>query len=215
MKKIHGLWAALFMFTVGCASTTPTTTSVSTAGPGETLLWKSATERPGWTIEEPDVDGNIMMFVGISNRYATESGSRDDALRNATSNVVKYMGTMAKDKFEKVATSFGLDSSIVDPTTGTRQYQKQLAANVAKRLKPKKWYLEKWNTYTGIGWKAFVLTTIPVDAINNSFKKTAKENMKEAQRKAKEAADEVAKQQAEKAIDFWKKMTEEGVVDKD
>ncbi len=39
--------------------------------------------------------------------------------------------------------------------------------------------------------------------------------MKDAQRKAKEAADEVAKQQAEKAIDFWKKMTEEGVVDKD
>lgn len=210
MKKQYAIWAVLIMFVAGCAAAKK---AEDTASPGETLLWTSEEERPKWTIEEPDVDGSIMMFVGVSDRYATESGARDDAQRKATNNVVKYLGTMAKDKYEKVATSFGLDSSVVDPTSATRQYQKHLAANVAKQLKVKKWYLEKWNTTTGVGWKVFALASIPLESINDSFKKSAKQNMLDAQRKAKEAADEVAKKQAQKAADFWKDMTEQGVVE--
>lgn len=208
MKKVYGLWAVLLMFAVGCAGT-----KVAPGGPGEKLLWSSEKERPKWTIEEPDVDGSIMMFVGLSDRYATEAGGRDEALRNATNNVVKYMGTMAKDKYEKVATSFGLESSVIDPTASSRQYEKHLAANVAKRVKAKKWYLEKWDTPTGVGWKVFVMATIPIDSLNDSFKKTAKDNMIDAKRKAKEASDEVAKKQAENAAEFWEKMTKQGVVE--
>lgn len=208
MKKRHSSWAILLMFLVGCAAG-----KAALQEPGETLLWSSEETRPKWTIEEPEIDGNIMMFVGVSDRYATESGARDDAIRKATNSIVKYLGTMAKDKYEKVVTSFGLDSSVVDPTASTRQYQKQLSANVAKQVKAQKWYLEKWNTSTGIGWKAFSLATVPVEAINDSFKNTAKQNMLEAQRKAKQAADAVAKDQAEKAAAFWKDMTEQGVVE--
>lgn len=209
MNKRYSLWAILLMFVVGCAAGE----KAPAPAPGETLLWSSEENRPKWTIEEPEIDGDIMMFVGVSDRYATEAGARDDAIRKATNAIVKYLGTMAKDKYEKVVTSFGLDSSVVDPTASTRQYQKQLSANVAKKVKAKKWYLEKWNTTTGVGWKAFSLATVPVEAINDSFKKTAQQNMQEAQRKAKEAADAIAKKQAEKAAEFWKNMTEQGVVE--
>jgi hypothetical protein len=209
MKKKYSLWAILLMFVVGCAAGE----KASAPAPGETLLWSSEETRPKWTIEEPEIDGDIMMFVGVSDRYATEAGARDDAIRKATNSIVKYLGTMAKDKYEKVVTSFGLDSSVVDPTASTRQYQKQLSANVAKKVKAKKWYLEKWNTSTGVGWKVFSLATVPVEAVNDSFKKTAEQNMLEAQRKAKEAADAIAKKQAEKAAEFWKDMTEQGVVE--
>jgi hypothetical protein len=164
-------------------------------------------------VEEPEVDGDTMLFVGVAEKYATEPEARDEAMRNVTNTVVRYLGTLAKDKYERVATSFGLTSSVVDPTASARQYEKQLAANVTKRLKAKKWYLEKWNTPTGTGWKAFVLATVPVDAINDSFKDTARNNMLEAQRRAKAAADEVAKKQAENAAEFWEKMTKEGVVE--
>jgi len=214
MRKQYSLIVMALFLVTGCASN-PNMVSKKTGGPLETLLWSSQDSRPKWTIEEPDVDGNIMVFVGLSNKYATEKGSRQDAMRNATSNVVKHLGTMAKEKYERVSVSFGLESSVIDPTGSARVYEKQLAANVVKHLKSTKWYLEQWNTPTGIGWKAFVLATIPLDSINESFKRTAKTNLIAAKRRAKDAADEYAKKQADKAVDFWGKMVKEGVVPKD
>jgi hypothetical protein len=210
MRKVYVLWTVVLLFAVGCAASK---VAVAPGGPGETPIWASEKERPKWTVEEPEVDGNTMLFVGLSGKYATEQEARDEAMRNATNNVIRYLGILAKDKYEKVATSFGLSSSVVDPTTSARQYEKQLAANVAKKLKAKKWYLEQWNTPTGTGWKAFVLSTIPIDSVNDSFKNTARDNMLDAQRKAKEAADEVAKKQAENAAKFWEDMTKQGVVE--
>jgi len=210
MKKGYGLWALVLVFAAGCATSK---VGIAPGGPGEKLLWSTDKVRPKWTVEEPEVESDTMLFVGLSGKYATEQEARDEALRDVTTNVIRYLGTLAKDKYEKVATSFGLSSSVVDPTTSTRQYEKQLAANVAQKVKAKKWYIEKWSTPTGIGWKAFVLATVPIDSVNEAFKRTAKENMEEARRKAKEATDEYAKRQAENAAKFWEEMTKQGVVE--
>jgi len=207
MKKLGMLlWAAVLMFAAGCATGG---VKVAPGGP----IWASESERPKWTIEEPEVDGDTMLFVGVAEKYATEPEARDEAMRHVTNNIVRYLGTLAKDKYERVATSFGLTSSVVDPTASARQYEKQLAANVTKKVKAMKWYFEKWDTPTGTGWKAFVLATVPVAEINDSFKQTAKDNMLDAQRQAKAAADEVAKKQAEDAAKFWEDMTKQGVVE--
>lgn len=184
-----------------------------TGGPLETLIWSSDSQRPQWTITEPDVDGEILVFVGISNKYSSEKEARNDALRSATNQVVGYLGTMAKDKYEKIARTFGLTSSVVDPTISSREYEKQLRLGVVKHLKSKKWYLERWNTPTGIGWKAFVFATVPISAVNNSFKESAKQNMISAQRRAKEAADEFAKKQAENSVKMFEQASEEGLID--
>jgi len=211
MRRQYALIVMVLVFATGCATTPKPKLGASL----ETLIWSSEDTRPKWTIEEPDVDGNIMVFVGLSNKYATEKGGRGDAMRNAANSVVKYLGTLAKEKYENLSISYGLESSVIDPTASARIYEKQLAANVVERLKARKWYLEQWKTPTGIGWKAFVMAVIPLDSVNDSFKNTAKANMLAAQRRAKDAADEVAKKQAEKAVDFWDKMTKEGVVPKE
>ena len=179
----------------------------------EKLIWSSSPERPGWTMNEPEADGDAMQFVGISGRYATEKAAREDARRNVTSAVVKYMGTLVKDKFEQAKVSFGLESNIIDATASAREFEKQFAVNVAKRLKMNTWYGEKWGTETGIGYQYFVLAAIPMQSVDESYKKTATGLAKEAEKRAKESNDAHAKDQAEKAADFWKQMQAQGVAE--
>ena len=179
----------------------------------EKLIWSSAAERPEWTMQEPDTEGGVMSFVGLSDKFASEKGAREDARRNATSGVVKYMGTLVKDKFEQARVSYGLESDVVDPTASAREFEKQLSVNMANKVKAKNWYEEKWLTPTGVGWKAFVRVTVPQEAIDNSYKETAANLAKKAEQKAKEANDEFAKKQAEKASEFWKQMQEQGVTE--
>lgn len=179
----------------------------------EKLIWSSSPERPGWTMAEPETEGNVMSFVGLSEKYATEKGAREDARRNATSGVVKYMGTLVKDKFERARVSYGLESNVIDPTASARSFEKQLAVNVAKNVKNKEFYMEKWYTPTGVGWKAFLLVSVPMQAIDESYKKTAADMAKKAEQEAKEAGDQIAQGQAEKAAEFWKQMQDQGVME--
>lgn len=180
----------------------------------ETPIWASHPERPAWLYEEPGapVDG-VLTFVGLSSKLATEKDSRDDARRNATSAVVKYMGTLAKDKFEKASVSFGLSSDVVDPTAGARAFEKQMSVNMANQVKAKKWYIEKWKSPTGDYYATYVLAQVPQSAIDDPYKATTQGMAKAAERKAKEAGDAVAKAQAEKAAEFWKQMSDQGVTE--
>jgi len=197
----------------GCASTQPAKPVTIPEDPTEKLIYSTQAERPGWTMEEPETTGGVMSFVGLSSRFATERGSRDDAQRHAMENVVKYMGALVKDKYERAATDFGLSSDVVDPTESARIFEKQLAVNVAKRVKMKTWYMEKWQTQTGVGYQTFVLANVPQETVEESYKSTAADMARKSEQQAKQASDETAKAQAEKAADFWKKMAEQGLVE--
>jgi hypothetical protein len=210
---IAGGLMALLVFT-GCASTIePAKATAPPPDPIEQLIWSSAPQRPAWTMEEPTTEDGKLWFVGLSGKYATEQLAREDARRNATGSVVKYMGTLVKDKFERARVSFGLESDVIDPTASIREYEKQLSVNMANRVKMKTWYQEKWQTPTGTANVAFVLAQVPLEALDETYKQTARNMAKDAERKAKEAGDAVAKQQAEKAADFWKQMQEQGVAE--
>ena len=182
-------------------------------GVSELLIWSSAKERPGWTMEEPSTSGGIMSFVGLSDNAATEPLSREQASRNTLSGVVRYMGTLVKDKFEKARTSFGLSSSVEDPTVGVNAYEKQLSVNMSNQVKMKTWYTEKWQTQTGIAYRTFVLAQVPEQAMQEASKKTAGDMARKAEQQAKEAADDIARDQAKKAADFWKQMRDQGVTE--
>lgn len=200
MKRMMGTMAAMLLVLalVSCGGPAP-------QGP-------SGQERPAWTQMEPDVEGDAMVFVGLSNPYATERGARDDALRNATQRVVQYLGTAAQSKFEQASTSFGLSSTVVDPTVATRDFQRQLSGNVARRLKPAEWYVEREETATGRAYVIFVRTLIPVSNINEAFSQTAKQNLADAQRRARDAVTDQAKAQADAAANFWSQMADQGLI---
>ncbi|MDH3325348.1 MAG: hypothetical protein OEM38_01365 [Gammaproteobacteria bacterium] len=179
----------------------------------ETLIWSSSNERPSWTMDEPEKKNNYLSFVGLSATHTTEKGARTDARRSAVNNISSYIGTLAKDKFQNAYLTYGLDSSVMDPTSSSRQFGKQLTANIVSRVKTKKWYSEKWSTETGIGYRVFVLAKIPEDAITESYKDAANRLAKNAQNHAVDAANETAKRQAELASEFWRQMESEGLVD--
>lgn len=180
-------------------------------GVDEKLIWSSESQRPGWTLEEPATVNGVMSFVGVSGSFATEQQGREDAKRNSINSVVSYTGTLVKDKFERARVSFGLDSNVIDPTTSARAFEKQLAVNVARQVKAKKWYLEKWQTPTGVAYRVFLLAEVPQASVDESMKSTARDMAKKAEQQAKEAGDEIAKKQAEKAAEFWKQMQEQGL----
>ncbi len=207
------LFAALVPL-AGCAGGPPRNASIP-AGPGdrEVLVWSSSPQRPAWTLEEPQTVNGMLSFVGVSNRHATERASREDARRNATSAAVRYMGTLVKDKFERATASFGLESSVVDATTSAREFEKQLATHMARRVKVKTWYEEKWKTPTGIGYQTFALATVQTGAAEQSAREAAQDLVRKAEQQTREASDARASAQAEKATEFWKKMQERGFID--
>ena len=190
---------------IGCGSKDP-----STLGEREAA---DITQRPEWVFNEPEEKDGKMPFVGTSKLFASEQAARDNALDSATKKVIRFMGDMVKRKTETASTSYGLSSEIVDSTTSSRQYEKQVSANVARRVKAKKWYMERETDASGKrGYKSFVLAEISMKEMDNAFKQTAKPNMDDAKNRAKEAATAQAKDQAEKAVDFWKNMKEEGML---
>lgn len=213
MNKLLLCCLAALALTLGACAPTQGPVAIPD-NPIEKLIWSSAAERPAWTMEEPDTKDGQMWFVGLSGKFATEQLSRDDAKRSATKSVVQYMGTLVKDKFERARVSYGLESDVVDPTAGAREFEKQMAVNMASKVKVKNWYQEKWQTPTGVANVAYALAFVPVEAMDESYRQTAKNLAKDAERKAKEANDAVAKQQAEKAAEFWNQMQEQGVVEK-
>ncbi len=203
-------------FAVVCAALAAVTLSAC-AGPMQQQVAPAAapvsqSQRPAWANKEPGTEGQSMVFIGISNPYATERLARDDAMRNATQRVMEYLGTAAQSKIEQASTSFGLSSTVVDPTLATRSFRQQLSGNVARRLKPSLWYTEREQMSTGTGYVVFVKSLIPVASINTAFQQTVKDNMKAAQDRARQASNDQAKRQADQAAQFWDQISKGGLV---
>ena len=169
-------------------------------------------ERPDWIYNDVSNEDGQLSFVGLSNVHLSEKNARNDARRDATNNVMQYLGTMATFKFEELSVSYGLSSEIVDPTESSQKFQKQIADNVARRLKTKKWHMEREKIKGELGYKYFVLAVIPNSVIENSFKKSLDKNIEEQQKELKSAATEKAKTQAEQAIEMFRKAKKEGLM---
>ena len=206
-KYIIGALGICSILLVGCAKETTTAPAAAEAAA------PSMPERPDWVYNEPSEDDGILSFVGMSAVHASEQNARNAARRNATNNVVQYLGTMAKTKFEQVTQSYGLSSQIVDPTTAAQQFEKQMSANLAREMKTKTWHPEREKKSGVWGYKYFVLAEIPKASIENSFRKSLDQNIKKQQEEAEKAATQKAKEQSENAIDMFRKMKKEGLME--
>ena len=206
-KYIIGALGICSILLVGCAKETTTAPAAAEAAA------PSMPERPDWVYNEPSEDDGILSFVGMSAVHASEQNARNDARRNATNNVVQYLGTMAKTKFEQVTQSYGLSSQIVDPTTAAQQFEKQMSANLAREMKTKTWHPEREKKSGVWGYKYCVLAEIPKASIENSFRKSLDQNIKKQQEEAEKAATQKAKEQSENAIDMFRKMKKEGLME--
>ncbi|MCK4908469.1 MAG: DUF4384 domain-containing protein [Planctomycetes bacterium] len=153
--------------TIGCGSSR----LASTDGK---LIWASEKERPDWLHLEPEAKGDRFLFVGLSEKFATEKEARDNAQRAATSNVVRYTSTQVTNNFQRILTSSGLSTDIIDPTVAVRDFEKQFSSAVARRVKAQEWYLQKWlrkkDGQMQNYWMAYVLVTVPQQDVNRVIK---------------------------------------------
>ena len=104
----------------------------TTLSPDGKLIWSQPKGRPDWLHHEPKAAEDRYLFVGLSGRFATEKEARDDALRAAISNVVRYVSVDVKSSFERLITSSGSSSEIIDPTVAVRHFEQQLSSAVAR-----------------------------------------------------------------------------------
>jgi len=178
MRKLNSIllitYFGLVISFTGCAITPKEKISVLPKPVEEKLIWSSQEKRPDWLEKEPYKEEENLLFIGISDRLATEKDARDNALRAAISRVVGFVGTDVKDKFERLQTSYGLSADIIDPTIVTRRFEQQFSDAVARRVKAREWYLEKYEARykrqpAATYYLAYVLAFVPEMEVNRQI----------------------------------------------
>lgn len=215
--KWAGVMTLSAAMVIGCATDQVGTASGGSpaAGTGEKLLWASETPRPKWVMKIPASQGGNLFFVASSAYYSTEEDSREDAMRMATDKVVKFVYTLAKNKFERAQTTSGLKGDMHNATAISKEIQEQLSTGGVSGLKDEEYYAEKWETPTGIGFKTFVLASVPKSSLDGSLAGAVDKQLADTMKKQKAANDETAKKQLDSYAENLKKMKQAGVVQDD
>jgi hypothetical protein len=205
MKKFSYLAviSIILLVMVGCSSSQPQTKDAMDI----------RIERCPWTMNEPEVEGSDLYFVGLSLVYATEQDSRNDAMRNANRRIIEYLGSEVKSKFEEAKVSYGLSSDAIDPVRASREFQRLFAENNTSQVKATKWCPETEETATGKGYKNFVLVKVPKTALEQTFQETLKREKQKAEGLAKGDRQEATEGQAEKAAKMWADLEKQGLIE--
>jgi hypothetical protein len=191
---------ALFISLTGCATAPKEKISVAPQPVEEKIIWCQPEKRPDWLEKEPYKEKENLLFIGISDKLATEKDARDNALRAAISRVVGFIGIDVKDKFERLQTSYGLSTDIIDPAIATRRFEEQFSEAVARRVKAKEWYIEKYEVKykrqpPGTYYLVYVLAFVPEAEINREISSQLG-YQEELSKTAKSANDELVRANA-------------------
>jgi transcriptional regulator with XRE-family HTH domain len=220
MKKLMVIvMATLLMGLTACSSrpkTEPPPKPVDPAPQGEfKLIWSSNenNKRPSWTVNDPDKKDGNLFFVGVSGKFATEKEARDDSQRHATTNVVKYIGTFATDKFQRISTSYGLSSEITDPTKATRDFEEQLSSAFATQVKVKERYIEQWENkkMKESYYLVYTLAAVSEGVIEKTYGDVLDGKIEEMKKKRDEANEEKAKEQFDNAMKAFEEAKKQGL----
>jgi|JI10StandDraft_1071094.scaffolds.fasta_scaffold49504_3 hypothetical protein len=178
---------------------------------GEKLMFRSHDTAPAWRFKEVESDDKFHYFTGLSAKVATEKLGREDALNNNIQNVVKYYGVAFKEKLESIMTSYKLDSEIVDPTNVQRKFSSQVTDGLAKRVKPKEWYVERWQNNLNENWfQVYLFATVPVKYVKDAYDDQMDKAIDDFKKKRDRANEVKAKRQYQNAMDAFKKAKEDG-----
>ena len=123
----------------------------------EQKIWSSQEIRPDWLTKEPETKEGRLFFIGLSDKFLMEKDARNNAQQEAIKKVVQYIGVNVKSKFERMVTSTGLSTGVIDPTKVMKEFDEQLSSAVARRVKPSEWYIEKWEKRQGTEQKIYHL----------------------------------------------------------
>lgn len=169
MNRFAVVACSLVLSVLAACKTTPKAPP-ETPNPGEKLVWSAEKQRPQWTYAEVEAKGDRAAFMAVSDKYSTEKYARDDAEQAARKKAVQYSSTKVRSLVKNVVDQVGKGSQTIDPERFQREYERQLSEGLVSQLKPKSWYLEKWQDAQGaVYWKAFILAEVPKSVLDESL----------------------------------------------
>lgn len=208
-KSIFVLVAAMLgLGLYGCASTN---VNVKPQTAADELMEKSQDKKPDWVYRIPEGKEGSLFFVGLSEKKATEKEARSEALEDAISKVVKYFGTLAQEKYQKITTSYGLSSEVVDPTNATRNFTEHLASAVVSKVKEQEVYLEKWKTRLNETYYViYMLAKVGKGGLEDASKQAADQTISDLKKQRDATNEAKAKSQFDNAMKAFEEMKNQG-----
>jgi len=138
---------------------------------GDKKLWSSEKTRPAWVDQEllPGTGGKY--YVGVSEQYASEDSSHNDAQSAALAEAADGIGATAKDEFDKVKADLKLGPNALDASEAALNYVTLLSAAGLKGARVEQFYDERWKSAaTGqTYYKTYAKLFIPDASVSGSF----------------------------------------------
>ena len=163
----------------------------------------SQAQRPGW-IDEVSQSSTTLSFVGISNRFSTESLARGDAQENARRQLVDYYGTVMVNKGREYTAAYGLANEVFSPQIVGQRLNERIAQALAQALGEHRVYWEYFmdenNREYYIVYVEMQIDKARVAKVIDDF---GEEEAAELQRKAAGEQDAQRRQQLERAAEFF------------
>ncbi|MBP7653927.1 hypothetical protein KA977_10930 [Candidatus Dependentiae bacterium] len=156
--KINKILLIFIVLLLGCASNKKSIYKQTDSN----LLWSSEKKRPDWVLNEYPADKEYLYFVGISDKCISEKDGRDAALKHSIKQFSNYIGTSVKNKYSEIITRYNLSSEISNPNVTSIEITDMVSESIARKLKPLKWYIEKYQDKSGlIYFMTYSLAAIP------------------------------------------------------
>jgi|JI10StandDraft_1071094.scaffolds.fasta_scaffold49504_2 hypothetical protein len=127
-------------------------------------------KKPAWLYKEPEGNAGSYSFVGISDFSPDEKAGRDSAYNNAIKRAAQFTGVEVIDIYQTLAKSAGRSSDLVDQEILRQNTENQLTDAVARRVKPREWFVERCDFKDRSAYRIWLLAYSPVADIEAEIK---------------------------------------------
>ena len=129
---------------------------------GDELIWRSADERPGWTVDTPETDqGDAYVFIGQSLYHGTERAARTNAQADASSQAATYLLHELKRDYTQTSAGGATEDQVMNLAVDINETVELTADQVLAKMDVEDWYIEMWRKGTENFFKIFVKTKLP------------------------------------------------------
>ena len=142
VTKMTVLLAFVVLGSVACSS------AYKAPQVGEELIWTNDGEekRPGWTATSVAIKsgGEVVEFVGYSNRHSTQRGARDAALTDVRRAIAQHAETVVNDIATTTEAGGTVQDGIQNPVINRKVETTEIASLAVTRMNPEEWRFEQW-----------------------------------------------------------------------
>ena len=145
MRRFFFLFYLLFcILFIGCLSLdVDSETEIIPFQNTKIFVESNPSQRPSWLDSVPSSDTHLY-FIGTSNFLANETSARNDARRDAFSQIIKYYGTVIKSTASETKSVKVLSSNVIDPYIESEELLQSFAERYVSEILTENYFTEKY-----------------------------------------------------------------------